>query len=445
MSLSPVLLHPARVIPATFLLAIFVGAILLALPLSTAAPGGAPLVTALFTATSAVCVTGLIVVDTATYWSPFGLGVILLLIQVGGLGVMTGATLLGVLVTRRLPLRRKLIAQAETHSLEMGDVAEVLKLVAVVTFSVEMFIATWVTLRLALGYGEPWPDAMWNGLFHGVSAFNNAGFSTYTDNMVGFAADPWMLSPLMLAVVLGGIGFPVLHELRREFRTPATWSVHTKITLLGTTLLLLGGFATVLAFEWSNPASLGPMPLGGKLLNALFHAVQTRTAGFNSLDPAQFRSETLLLSDFLMFVGGGSAGTAGGIKVTTFFLLGFVVWAEIRGEPDVTAFRRRISSEAQRDALTIVLLALAVIAVATLTLLSLTEFPLEDVLFEVISAFATVGLSTGITAKLPEAGQLVLVALMFIGRVGTITAATALALRGRQSPFRYPEEHPIVG
>jgi potassium uptake TrkH family protein len=440
-----ILTHPARAVPASFLLAMLIGTALLMLPWAAHGPGGAPFVTALFTATSAVCVTGLVVVDTPVFWTPFGVAVILLLIQVGGFGIMTGATLLGLLVSRRLPLRRRILAQAETRSLELGDVTGLLKLVAVVTLSLEAVVAVLLTIRLVLGYGEPLPQAAWHGLFHAVSAFNNAGFSTYSDNLVGFASDPLMLSPVMLAIIIGGIGFPVLYELRRELRQPSSWSVHTKITLLGTLLLLVGGFSVILAYEWTNPRTLGPLSVGEKFLGALFHAVQTRTAGFNSLDVGQLRSETLVISEFLMFVGGGSAGTAGGIKITTFLLLGFVVWAEIRGEQDVTAFRRRITSDAQRDALTIVLLSLAAVTVGTLTLLSVSELPLEAVLFEAVSAFATVGLSTGITAKLPEAGQLVLVALMFLGRVGTITVATALALRPQHRPYRYPEERPIVG
>lgn len=209
--------------------------------------------------------------------------------------------------------------------------------------------------------------------------------------------------------------------------------------------MLIAGLIATLAYEWSNPATLGAMESPGKLLNALFHSVVSRTAGFNSVDISQMRPETLLVSDVLMMVGGGSAGTAGGIKITTFILLGMVVWAEVRGEQDTTAFGRRVSSEVQRQAVTVVLLAVAVIAAGTLILLSVSDLGLNVVLFEAVSAFATVGLSTGITAKLPPTGQVVLILLMFIGRVGTVTVATALALKGKRRPYRYPEERPIVG
>ena len=437
--------HPARLVPLAFLVTILVGTVLLMLPMSRADPGGAPLLIALFTSTSAVCVTGLAVQDTATYWSGFGQGVILALSQIGGFGIMTGATLLGLLVTRRLRLSTRLIAQAETRSIALGEVAGLLRLIFLVTVSVELAAAAILTLRLRYAFQEPWEQAIWNGLFHAISAFNNAGFSTYSDGMMRFVADPVVIMTVTVAVVLGGLGFPVLYELRRKLRHPARWSIHTKITLLGTAVLLPAGWVAVLAFEWSNPDTLGPLDLTGKLLASMFHSAMTRSGGLNSVDIGKMELETLAVSYVLMLIGGGSASTAGGIRVTTFLLLGFVVLAEIRGEPDTTAFRRRISSEVQRQALSVVLLAVGLVALATLLLLVLTDFALHDVLFEAISACATVGLSTGITPKLPPAAQFVLVVMMFAGRVGTVTIATAFALRMRKRPYRYPEERPIVG
>lgn len=435
--------HPARVIPLAFLSAILLGTLLLMLPISAASGASAPWLTALFTSTSAVCVTGLVVTDTPVYWSPFGQVVILGLFQIGGFGIMTGATLLGLLVSKRLRLGTRLLAQAETRSLGLGDVTGVLKLILAITVCLELAVAIALAARLHFGYGESWGHAAWSGLFHSVSAFNNAGFSIYSDSLMKFVADPLVLTPIMLAIVVGGIGFPVLYEMHRERGGWAEWSIHSKITLAGTGALLFGGAIMILAYEWNSTlAELDPF---GKLLGALFHSVSARTAGFNTVDVGAMRSETLALHYVLMFIGGGSAGTAGGIKVTTFFLLGLVVWAEIRGTQDTIAFRRRISSETQRQALTVALLGVTVLAVATLALQTLTDLPLDVLLFEAISAFATVGLSTGITDDLPPAGQMILVVLMFVGRVGTITVATALALRGRHLPFRYPEEHPIVG
>jgi trk system potassium uptake protein TrkH len=358
---------------------------------------------------------------------------------------MTGATLLALLVTRQLRLSNRLVAQAETRSLALGNVASLVRLIFLVTISVELAAAAILTLRLRYAYQEPWDQALWNGFFHAVSAFNNAGFSTYSDGMMRFVADPVVIITVTVAVVVGGLGFPVLYELRRKLIHPAGWSIHTKVTLLGTAVLLLGGLAATLVFEWSNPETLGPLDLSGKLLASVFHSAMTRSGGLNSVDVGKMQLETLSVSYVLMLIGGGSASTAGGIRVTTFFVLGLVVLAEIRGEPDATVFRRRISSEVQRQALSVVLLAVGLVAVATLLLVILTDFVLHEVLFEAISACATVGLSTGITPKLPPTAQLVLVVSMFAGRVGTVTIATAFALRTRKRPYRYPEERPIVG
>jgi trk system potassium uptake protein TrkH len=254
-----------------------------------------------------------------------------------------------------------------------------------------------------------------------------------------------VLLPVMLGVVLGGIGMPVLHDLREEGRRVARWTLHTKMTLLGTALLLAGGLLATLWYEWSNPATLGAFDPLARLLNAGFHSVMARSGGFNTVDIGRMRDETLSISYGLMLIGGGSAGTAGGIKVGTFVVLGLIIWAEVRGERDSVAFGRRVSVEVQRQAVTITLTAFAMVGTATLLLLSMTDLPLRDVVFEAISAFATVGLSTGITPALPPPAQALLVLLMFMGRVGTVTLATALALRSRQNLYRYPEERPIVG
>ncbi len=432
-------------VPLAFLAIILLGTALLSLPWATATGDPAPLLTALFTATSATCVTGLITVDTATYWSLFGQVVILGLFQVGGFGIMTGATLLGLLISRRMKLGRRLIVQAETKSLQLVDVKGVLMTILWVTLTFELAVAVILTFRFHFGYGEPWGVAAWHGVFHSVSAFNNAGFSTFTDNLMGFALDPLVLFPLCAAVIVSGLGFPVINELLTEWRTPERWSIHAKLTLLGTGGLLVLGFLGVAVAEWNNVGTFSDMSAPAKMLNAFTHSVVSRTAGFNTVDVGQMRPETLFLTDGLMLIGGGSAGTAGGIKVTTFLLLGVIVWAEVRGRSDVTAFRRRICPDAQRQALAVVLLAVGLVGVSTLAILSLTMHPLEKVLFEVVSAFATVGMSTGITASLPPTAQLILIGLMFVGRVGTITVAAAMALRARHVPYRYPQERPIVG
>lgn len=439
------LLHPARIVALAFLVAILIGTFLLMMPFARAGAGAAPLLTALFTAVSAVCVTGLAVVDTGSYWSPAGQGVVMILFQVGGFGMMTGATLLGLMVNRSPRLRLKLITQTETHSLGLGDVANVAKLVLTVTVACELFVALCLMLRFRMSYGLEWPQAAWSGLFHAVSAFNNAGFSIHADSVMRYAPDALVLLPLMAAIIIGGIGFPVIMDLRNKTRTPRSWSLHTKLTLAVTGVLLLLGFFGVLAFEWSNAGTLGVMSLPDKVLSAAFTSVSARTAGFNAIDFAVASRETWALHYLLMFVGAGSAGTAGGVKVGTVAILFLLVVAEIRGQPDSEAFGRRVSGAAQRQAITVLVLGSGVVILGTMILLSVSDAATDRIIFEVISAFGTVGLSTGITADLPATGQYVLIALMYLGRIGTITLATSLILGERRMPYRYPEEHPIVG
>jgi trk system potassium uptake protein len=437
--------HPARVVPLAFLITILLGTGLLMLPAAHDGASGAPWIVALFTAVSAVCVTGLVIVDTGTYWSPFGQAVIMALFQIGGFGMMTAATLLGLMVNRSLRLRTKLTAQVETHSLGVGDVTSVAKLVLIVTVLVEALVAVVLIGRLHAGYGLSWGEAAWSGVFHAISAFNNAGFSIHEDSLMRYATDGFILVPILLAIVIGGLGFPVLHDLRDKLRDPHHWSVHTKLTLLGSGVLLAGGALVLLVFEWSNPLTLGPMAAPDKLLSALFASVSARTAGFNAVDIGALTHESWGLHYFLMFIGGGSAGTAGGVKVGTAMILALLVVAEIRGRTDTEAFGRRISNSAQRQAITVLVLGSAMVVLGTLVILRTTDIATDQVIFEVISAFGTVGLSTGITADLPEAAQLMLVVLMYVGRVGTITLAASLALGEHRMPYRYPEEHPIVG
>ncbi|MEV0155986.1 TrkH family potassium uptake protein [Micromonospora sp. NPDC050686] len=437
--------HPAQVITAGFAAAVVVGTGLLSLPAATRSGERAELVDALFTATSAVCVTGLITVDTGSYWSGFGQAAILLLIQVGGLGIMTLATLFTVLLSRRLGLRARFLAQAETKSLSLSDVRGVVRRIVVFSLLSEVVAAVLLTIRFATTYRQPIGSALYDGVFHAISAFNNAGFSTRSDSLTGYVADPWITLTVSAAVILGGLGFPVVFELTRSWRRPALWSVTTRITVALTAALLAAGTVMFTIAEYSNPATFGPLDGPQKLLAGFFASAMTRTAGFNSVDIGAMRPESLLASDVLMFIGGGSAGTAGGIKVTTFGLLAFVLWSEMRGETHANVGHRRIPASNQRQALAVVLLSAGAVVVATFILLATTPHRLDAVLFEVVSAFGTVGLSTGITGNLPPQADLLLVVLMFAGRIGPLTLASALALRDRNRRFELPEERTIVG
>ncbi len=440
--------HPARFVVTAFVVAIAIGTALLLLPWSTADGRSTDPVTALFTSTSAVCVTGLTVVDTSGHWSGFGQGVILALIQLGGLGFMTLVSLVVLLASHRLGLRMTLATTTERRTLSLGDVRRVLGGVAVVTVAMELVVAVVLASRFEASYGYGWGTAAWHGIFHAVSAFNNAGFSLYGDSLERFATDAVVTAPMMAAIVVGGLGFPVLVDLFERRRSRHRWrhlSLHTRLTLSATALLLVAGFAVLVVFEWGNPETLGAEGTLDKLWLGLFSSVTPRTAGFNTVTTGAMTNEGLLATMALMFVGAGSAGTSGGIKVGTFALLGLVILAEIRGDADVVAFGRRISGSVQRQATTVALLSVAVVAAATTYLLWVSDFPLRDTAFEAVSAFGTVGLSTGITPGLPESGRLFLVAVMLIGRLGPVTLGAALVLRHRTSLVRHPEEAPIIG
>jgi trk system potassium uptake protein TrkH len=438
-------MRPARTVFAGFAIASTIGALLLMLPISKAGPGGAPPMEALFTAVSALCVTGLTVVDTLTYWTGFGQVVILLLIQLGGFGVMTFASVVGITVIRRLSLRSRLNTATEVKSLGIGDLRSLVLGVVKISLVIEGAVAVLLTLRFATGYEKSLGEATWLGLFHAVSSFNNAGFALFSDNLMSFTTDPFILLPICAAIILGGLGFPVIMQLRTHLHVPRLWSLNTRIVLWGTVVLLVLGAAFVIALEWSNPRTLGALNWPDRILAGFAQSVQTRTAGFNNLDISQMDSSTWLGMDALMFIGGGPAGTAGGIKITTFAVLYFIMLAEIRGDAAVNVFGKRLSRAVHRQAIAVILLATALVATGTMSLLVMTEFSLDQLLFEIISAFGTVGLSTGITAQLPVAGQLILVLFMFIGRLGPITFAAALALQDRRLLYELPKERPIIG
>jgi trk system potassium uptake protein TrkH len=437
--------HPAQAVLGGFVLAIVLGTGLLSLPIAKVGPGGATLIEALFTAVSAACVTGHIIVDTPTFWSPFGHVVILSLIQIGGFGVMTLASVIGLAVMRKLSLRSTILAATEVKSIGLDDVKSLVLGVVRISLTIEAAVFVLLFARFATGFDHTIGEAAWLAAFHSVSSFNNAGFALFSDSLMSFVADPFICLPIAAAVILGGLGFPVIMQLRKHARSPLRWTMNTRIVLAATVTLLLAGTAYITAIEWNNPATLGPLEWPAKLLAGFFQSVQTRTAGFNSVDIGALDEASLIGMDALMFIGGGPAGTAGGIKVTTFAVLFFILLAEIRGDGAVNVFGKRLSRAVHRQAITVALLSVAVVMSATIAIMLMTQFSLDRVLFEVVSAFGTVGLSTGITADLPLAAQVILILLMFIGRLGPITFASALALRERQVLYELPKERPIIG
>ncbi len=430
---------------AGFAIVIAIGTLFLWSPMANSGPGNAPFWTALFSATASVTLGGISLVDTATYWSPAGQVVILVLVQLGGLGIVTSASLLFLVVARRVGLRGRLAATTELHAGDLGSTRRLL--LAIVGFSIVFQAVTVVavTLRLWLGTDRGFGEAVWNGLFLGVAAFSNAGIAILPGGLVPFAEDPWMLTTIALAVIAGGLGFPVWLELLRGRRGFARWSLHTKLTLVTTGALLVFGAALITAAEWANPATLGALDGPHRLMAGVFTGIMPRTAGFNVIDYSAVEPDSLLVTEMLMFVGGGSGSVAGGIKVTTFALLFLIVWAEVRGESEVMAFRRRIPLPVQRQALTIAVLAVNAVVVGALLLMSTNEIAFADALFECIAAFSTAGLGTGVTTGLNGFGQGVLIVLMLLGRVGPLTLGVALVLRERDRLYTHPEERPLVG
>jgi Trk-type K+ transport system membrane component len=451
--------------PARFAILVFTGLILittllLTLPIAKAGAGtgGTPLADAVFTAVSAICVTGLTTVDMATHWSPFGNVVIILAMQIGGIGVLTMASILGLIVARRMGLRAKLIAAsdtnpsrirsgpvAESQAVRLGEIGSLLATVALSAIIIELVITALVVPRLLLAGFDPW-TAIWQGFYISLSAFTNTGFVPFADGMEPFAADVWMLSVLSIAVVLGAIGFPVIFALARWARGRVRLSVHARLTLVMTFILIVFGAIMILLLEWNNTATLGGQDGAVRPMTAVFTSIMTRSGGLSTIDIGEMNGSTLLVLDMLMFVGGGSASTAGGIKVTTLAVLFLAAYAEARGVDDMEVFERRIPNDVLRLSVSIVLWGATIVATSSVIILHITKAPLDLVLFDVISAFATCGLSAGLTSNdLPDSAKYVLAATMWAGRVGTVTLAAALAASQRRQLYRRPEERPIVG
>lgn len=451
-------LTPARFAIAIFATLVLVFTVLFSLPIATTSGERAPFVDALFTAVSVICVTGLSTVDMASYWSPFGHVLVFVGVEIGGIGVLTVASILGLIISRKLGLRQKLMAAgdanpmrirrgpvSEGQAVRLGETGNLLVTVAVSVIVIELAVAALIFPRLLIA-GTPWYTALWESVYFAAMAFTNTGFSPAAEGILPFANDWWFLGALMLATVFGAIGFPVIYALRRQLRHPRHWSLHVKLTLVTFGLLMVGGTLAYLALEWGNAATMADMDGGERVLHSLFLSVMARSGGFATIPIDQLDGASLLVTDMLMFVGGGSASTAGGIKVTTLAILFLAAFAEARGNDDMEAHGRRVPPDVLRLAVSVVLWGATIVAVATILVLVVSDdAPLDYVLFDVISAFATCGLTTGFTQSANEAAQYILAATMFFGRIGTVTLAAALAASTRRQLFRRPEERPIVG
>ena len=428
---------------------ILAGTGLLLLPVSAATGDSVGWSAAFFTATSAVCVTGLIVVDTPTAFSGFGQAVVLALIQVGGLGYMAVSTLIAVMLGRRVTLGDRLLLQASLNVGTRRDLVRFTKTVIALTLVAESVGAVVLTLRWwpEFGFGP----AAWLGLFHAVSAFNNAGFSLFSTSLVGWRGDLVVNLTVMLLVVSGGIGYLTLTEIGRVQRW-GRLSVHTRLVLTMTVALLAGGAIAYYAIERNNALTLAGLPAVDAGLAAVFQSVTTRTAGFNTLDIQALEPASLFLTLIFMFIGGGPGGTAGGVKVTTFGITMLALWATVQGRRDVALFWRRLPLELVARSFLICLTGFLILNVVAGLLLVMEDRELLPVLFEATSAFGTVGLSTGaagapvsLSGEFDPAGRLLICLLMFVGRIGPLTVAFALAGRQPASRVSYPEERVLIG
>ncbi|MDO9535498.1 MAG: TrkH family potassium uptake protein [Bacillota bacterium] len=436
-------LSPARFLVGGFALVIILGTFLLSLPIATAA-GGNTLINALFTATSAVCVTGLIVVDTGTYYSVFGQVVIMFLILVGALGFMTSATLIFIVLGKRITLKDRLIIKEALNTDSIQGVVHLIITIIKISLLIIFLGSILLSIRFVPQMG--WVRGIYFSLFHSISAFGNAGFDLFGDfqSLTAFAGDYLVSGTIMSLFIIGGVGFIVLLDIYQKKRV-LRYSLHTKIVLLLTAFLLLSGTLIIFLLEYNNPLTMGGLGYGEKLFRAFFTAATPRTAGFNLLATDALQSASLFFLLLLMFIGASPASTGGGIKTTTFALLAASVRALIMGSDEVVFWEKRIPLPLVLKAITIIIVSLSLIFFIIFAMTITEDKSFLSLVFEVFSAFGTVGLSTGITPDLSSSGKVLIIITMFAGRVGPLTMLYALTRRFRPTGLRYPEERILIG
>lgn len=435
---------PPRILVSGFALIILIGALLLSMPFSSTTGERLPFLDALFTATSATCVTGLVVVDTGTYFSVPGQVILMILFQLGGLGFMTMATLVALVLRKKISLKERLLLQEAMNQTSMEGIVRLIRRVIIYSLSIELIGMLLFTSRFA--FDMPIGKALYFGAFHAVSLFNNAGFDIFGGyrSLTMYVADPIVTFTGMFLIISGGLGFVVMTDLM-EFRKKRKLTLHSKVVLSMTGSLIAIGAIVIFIFEFSNTKTLGSLDWSGKILSSLFQAVTPRTAGANTLDYTQLRQATVFFTIILMFIGASPGSTGGGIKTTTFMTLVGAVFAMIRGREDIVLFRHRLGKDRIFKALTITLLSLALVIVVTMVLSMTEEQPFINILFEATSAFGTVGLSVGVTPELSNVGKIIIAITMFAGRLGPLTLAYALGPRTEKELYRHPEGKITIG
>ncbi|MBN1299526.1 MAG: Trk family potassium uptake protein, partial [Actinobacteria bacterium] len=428
---------------SAFAIAILSGTLLLMIPQMTA-NGEISFIDALFTSTSAICVTGLIVQDTPTYFSDIGKTLLLILIQLGGLGIMTVGSIFGLILGRKIQVKDRFYIESSFGPRQHFIAARFFLTIAAITAVIEIagFIVLFFILHFR--YGLPVKSAATFGFFHSVSAFNNAGFSLYSNSLEGFNSDIIVNLSMMILIILGGIGFPVMAEIL-NFRRLKKFSLHAKVVFIVTAILIIAGTLFFFIFEFNNPETIGGKPIGIKIMSSFFQSVTARTAGFNTLPVGKLTQSALFLLTMLMFIGASPGGTGGGIKTTTFAVVSMGALGSLRGRTQVVLFKKRLPQTLFSRSLTIIFTAMVLILVSTILLLVFEKCTLTEALFEVTSAFGTVGLSTGLTPGLTFASKVVLILCMYIGRIGISTLALALALKTSSDRVFHVEENITIG
>lgn len=438
-------ISPPQLIMLIFILLIIIASILLALPISVADGVSISWLDAFFTATSAVCVNGLVVVDTGSTFTTFGQVIIMILIQIGGLGFMTLGVIVAVILGKRIGLKQRLIIQQTTQSRSIQGVIRLCLYIILIALSFEIIATIILTFRWSgdMEFGQ----AFYHAIFHSVSAFNNAGFALWPNSLSSYIHDPIVNLTIIILFVSGGLGFMVIIEMFQK-RTWRNFSLHTKIVLISSGLLLIGGFLLLLLLESWNATTFEELTWGERISAALFQSATPRSAGFNTIEIGNMLSSSQLILVILMFIGASSGGTGGGIKTNTFVVLMLAMFNTFRGGGPIHVFQRRIPTDTVMRALAVVISSIACVFIVAL-LLTITEGMLEEhfleVLFEATSAFSTTGLSMGLTKELSSIGKIIVAITMFIGRLGPLTLAYALAKKKRTSKINYPEDHVLIG
>lgn len=440
---------PTQILVIGFLLLVLIGTSLLSLPIASNSGTSVGIVDSFFTATSAVCVTGLVVVDTGTHWTTFGKTIILILIQIGGLGIMTFSTMFALILGRKITLKERLIMQEALNQFDLQGLVKLTKYIIVTTFCIEAIGAVIFSLAFIPDYG--WQKGIAMSIFHSISAFCNAGFDIMGNfgSLTKYIGNYIVNLNAIVIVVLGGLGFTVWIDLYKYIKQKKQHkiSLHTKVVIAMTVVLIIFGFIFFLAAEFTNKATIAELPTSTKLISSFFHAVTPRTAGFNTVDINAMSIPSKFMTILLMFIGGSPGSTAGGIKTTTAGLLILTVISVVRGREDTEVFKKRLPKHLVYRALAVILISFSIVILVTM-LLSITEkADFMTVLFESTSAFATVGLSMGLTPKLSVIGRLIIALTMFAGRVGPLTLVLALSQKSAKNKgnMKYPEDRIMVG